>query len=118
MPKHLYFEDLHPGDRWISPTRVVTEEDVVGFVRLTGDFNPLHVDKELRNVPPLANRSLTVCWDSLSSPAWPAIIRMWKPWHFWVSTIGDFSSPSSSTIACTLSRRSPKRGPMVGSAVA
>ncbi len=52
MPKHLYFEDLHPGDRWISPTRVVTEEDVVGFAELTGDFNPLHLDKDFARRSP------------------------------------------------------------------
>jgi 3-hydroxybutyryl-CoA dehydratase len=42
----LFFDDLVVGDEWESPSRTVTEADVVGFAGLSGDFNPLHVDHE------------------------------------------------------------------------
>ncbi len=42
----LGFDDLAVGDEWQSPARTVTEADVVQFAALTGDFNPLHVDRE------------------------------------------------------------------------
>src|SRR6056297_1706513 len=39
----LYFEDLEAGDRWISPTRAITADDVADFAMLTGDHDPLHL---------------------------------------------------------------------------
>lgn len=42
----LGFDDLAVGDEWESPGRTVTEADVVHFAALTGDFNPIHVDRE------------------------------------------------------------------------
>lgn len=40
----LTFDDLAVGDEWESPSRTVTEADVVAFAGLSGDFNPIHVD--------------------------------------------------------------------------
>lgn len=40
----LFFEDLRVGDRWLSPARQVTRDDVVDFAELTGDHDPLHND--------------------------------------------------------------------------
>ncbi|WP_299452856.1 MaoC/PaaZ C-terminal domain-containing protein [uncultured Pigmentiphaga sp.] len=40
----LYYEDLEPGARWLSPRRTVTEADVVNFAGLSGDYNSLHTD--------------------------------------------------------------------------
>lgn len=40
----LYFDDLEPGQRWLSPRRTVTEADVVNFAGLSGDYNALHTD--------------------------------------------------------------------------
>lgn len=42
----LAFDDLAVGDEWESPGRTITEADVVAFAGLSGDFNPLHVDRE------------------------------------------------------------------------
>ncbi|MDR1212596.1 MAG: MaoC family dehydratase N-terminal domain-containing protein [Propionibacteriaceae bacterium] len=42
----MYFEDLVEGQRWISQGRTVTETDVVNFSGLSGDFNPIHLDRE------------------------------------------------------------------------
>jgi len=40
-----YFEDFKVGDKYISPTRTVTEADVIIFAGLTGDFNLVHTDE-------------------------------------------------------------------------
>lgn len=42
----LYFEELNVGDAWITPSRTITEADIVSFACLTADFNPLHTDEE------------------------------------------------------------------------
>ena len=46
MSELLYLEDLEPGAAWKSPARTVTEGDIVSFAGLTGDYDPLHVDRE------------------------------------------------------------------------
>lgn len=40
----LYMEDMQVGDRWSSPWREITAEDVADFAQLTGDHDPLHSD--------------------------------------------------------------------------
>ena len=52
MPNLLFFDDLKLDDRWVSPARQVTEADVAKFAELTGDFDPLHVDKEFAKETP------------------------------------------------------------------
>jgi acyl dehydratase len=42
----LFFEDLEVGQQFVSPARTVTETDVVNFAGLSGDFNPIHLDRE------------------------------------------------------------------------
>jgi acyl dehydratase len=44
--KHLYFDDVAVGQEWQSLSRTVTETDVVNFAGLSGDFNPIHIDRE------------------------------------------------------------------------
>ena len=41
-----HFEEIEPGDRFVTPGRTVTEADVVGFAALTGDSHPQHTDAE------------------------------------------------------------------------
>jgi len=48
----LTFDALHPGQSWTSSPRVVTEDDVMEFARLTGDFDPLHVDEDFASQSP------------------------------------------------------------------
>jgi 3-hydroxybutyryl-CoA dehydratase len=40
----LKYKDISVGDRF-SFKRFVSKKDVKGFARLTGDFNPLHMDE-------------------------------------------------------------------------
>lgn len=42
----LYFEDFRVGDRYTTVGRTVTEADIVNFAGLSGDYNPLHLDRE------------------------------------------------------------------------
>ena len=66
MNKPLDFEDVEVGQRWISPARTVTESDVVQFATSTGDFNPLHVDREFASKShyrqPIAHGLLGIAW--------------------------------------------------------
>jgi 3-hydroxybutyryl-CoA dehydratase len=41
-----YFEDLRIGEKYTSSGRTITETDIVRFAGLSGDYNPLHTDKE------------------------------------------------------------------------
>ena len=45
LDEPLYFEDLQPGDRWVSATREITGDDVADFALLTGDHDKLHTDQ-------------------------------------------------------------------------
>ena len=40
----LYFEDVEVGFRFETPSRTMTEADLVAFTGISGDFNPLHTD--------------------------------------------------------------------------
>ena len=41
-----YFEDLQVGDTDQTVGRTITEADIVNFAGLSGDFNPIHMDKD------------------------------------------------------------------------
>jgi acyl dehydratase len=51
-----FFEDLNAGDAFLSPTRTITEADVVNFACLSADFNRLHVDAEYASGTPYGQR--------------------------------------------------------------
>ena len=47
-----FFEEFSIGEQFTTRARTVTEADIVTFAGLSGDFNPLHTDKEFaRNTP-------------------------------------------------------------------
>lgn len=56
MVERLFFEDIKPDAKWKSPSRTITETDVVNFASMTGDFNPLHVDQEFAESTPYGQR--------------------------------------------------------------
>lgn len=44
-PRGLYLEDFEIGKEYITPSRTITEADVVNFAMLSGDFNTMHMDE-------------------------------------------------------------------------
>ena len=45
----ISFDDLEIGDEFISPSRTITESDLVQFAGLTGDLNELHTSETFAN---------------------------------------------------------------------
>lgn len=48
----LHFEDFEVGATFTTAGRTVTESDVMTFAGLSGDMNPLHVDREFARETP------------------------------------------------------------------
>lgn len=46
------YDELALGDSFTSPGRTVTETDIVQFAGLSGDYNPLHTDREFASRTP------------------------------------------------------------------
>tara|TARA_R110000823_G_scaffold106363_5_gene224895 strand:+ start:5863 stop:6315 length:453 start_codon:yes stop_codon:yes gene_type:complete len=46
MDHSLYFEDLVVGQSFESTARTITETDMTFFSMLSGDWNPIHCDKQ------------------------------------------------------------------------
>jgi len=47
-----YYDDVDIGQEFESQGRTVTETDIVNFAGLSGDFNPIHIDREFaKNTP-------------------------------------------------------------------
>jgi acyl dehydratase len=52
----LYFEDVEVGMRFESPSRTITEADLVNFAGVSGDYNPLHTDETFAAATPYGRR--------------------------------------------------------------
>jgi 3-hydroxybutyryl-CoA dehydratase len=52
----LYFEEFETGQVFTSLGRTITESDVVAFAGLTGDWNPIHTDREYAARHPFGQR--------------------------------------------------------------
>ena len=55
-PLRKYFDEIAIGDDYTTPSRTITEADVVNFACLTGDFYYLHVDREAARQSPYGRR--------------------------------------------------------------
>lgn len=51
-----HFEELPVGTEIDTPARTVTEADVVNFACFSGDYNPLHTDREFAAKTPFGER--------------------------------------------------------------
>ena len=56
LPGARFFEEMEPGLEVRTPSRTVTEHDVVAFAGLSGDYNPLHTDAEFARTTPFGER--------------------------------------------------------------
>ncbi|MEM7028022.1 MAG: MaoC/PaaZ C-terminal domain-containing protein [Chloroflexota bacterium] len=52
----LYFEEFEVGQEITTPSRTVTEADVVNFAGVSGDFNALHTDATFAAETPYEKR--------------------------------------------------------------
>ena len=50
------FNEFKVGDEFTTASRTITEADVVTFAGLSGDFNPIHMDKEFAEKTPIKGR--------------------------------------------------------------
>ena len=50
------YDDLSPGDRFVTAGRTVTEADIVNFAGLSADYNQLHTDAEFAAQTPHGKR--------------------------------------------------------------
>jgi len=54
--KGLYFEEFVVGKQVVSPSRTITEADIVGFAGLSGDYTSIHTDAESVKDGPFGQR--------------------------------------------------------------
>ena len=41
-----YFEEFSVGDKFVTPSRTITEADIVTYAGLSGDYHIIHTDEE------------------------------------------------------------------------
>ncbi|KJS22345.1 MAG: hypothetical protein VR72_06635 [Clostridiaceae bacterium BRH_c20a] len=51
-----YFDEWVIGEEYFTPTRTITETDVVMFAALSGDYNELHTSEEFGKNTPFGKR--------------------------------------------------------------
>jgi acyl dehydratase len=51
-----YFDELVEGKEFMTPTRTITESDVVMFAAMTGDYNEIHTSKEFMKTSQFGKR--------------------------------------------------------------
>lgn len=56
MEAREYFEDYTVGEKMVSPSRTITEADIVNFAMITGDWHPVHINKEYAKTTPFGER--------------------------------------------------------------
>lgn len=87
---HLYFDDLEVGREWESPGRTLTETDIVNFAGVSGDFNPIHMNREFaKETPfrqPIAHGLLVLAISSglaaFSPPVRTLALMEMREWQF------------------------------------
>ena len=52
----MWFEEFVVGQQIITPSRTITESDIVSFAGLSGDYNQIHTDAEFSSKTPFGKR--------------------------------------------------------------
>ena len=55
-PAERYWDDAEVGDEAVTPSVTVTEEMILTYANLTGDFTPVHVDEAYARTTPFGTR--------------------------------------------------------------
>ena len=56
MAAERYWDDAKVGDEAVSPSITVSEEMIMTYAKLTGDFTPVHVDEAYAKTTPFGTR--------------------------------------------------------------
>lgn len=52
----MWFEEFEVGQQIITPGRTITENDIVSFAGLSGDYNQIHTNAEFARTTPFGQR--------------------------------------------------------------
>jgi 3-hydroxybutyryl-CoA dehydratase len=52
----MWFEEFATGQQIITPGRTITENDILSFAGLSGDYNQIHTDAEFARTTPFGQR--------------------------------------------------------------
>ena len=52
----MWFEEFEVGQQIISPGRTITENDIVSFAGISGDYNQIHTNAEFAKKTPFGQR--------------------------------------------------------------
>ncbi len=55
-PHGYYFDEVEPGQQYVTRGRTIAEADLVQFAALTGDYNPMHTDAEYMKTHAMGQR--------------------------------------------------------------
>jgi acyl dehydratase len=56
IKRGMWFEEFEAGQQIITPGRTITENDIVSFAGLSGDYNQIHTDAEFARKTPFGQR--------------------------------------------------------------
>lgn len=75
-----YLDDIRVGDTSVSRARTITETDLVQFAMITGDWHPIHTDKEYASADPrfgqrIAHGALVISFGLGLVEFWPPAMK-------------------------------------------
>ena len=117
---YLYLSEFHVGDVYKTLSNTVTETDVVLFAGITGDMNPIHIDKVYAESLPFKSRIAhgllgagiaTGLWGRLGLVEGSAIAALSTEWKFvGAIKIGDTVHCEVEILEAKRSKSKPDRG--------
>jgi 3-hydroxybutyryl-CoA dehydratase len=87
--REVSFDSISVGDA-AELRKTISEADVYGFARITMDFNPIHVDKEMAAATRFKQR---VVHGMLSASMISAVIATFLPGSIYISQTLKFTAP-------------------------
>jgi acyl dehydratase len=56
MRRGMWFEEFEAGQQIVTPGRTITENDIVSFAGMSGDYTQIHTDAEFARTTPFGQR--------------------------------------------------------------
>ncbi len=107
-----YFEEFDIGEEFITPSRTVTEADIINFAGISGDFNPIHINAEYAKTTQFGKR---VVHGIISVSLISACLgtKLFGPGILYVSQTVNFKKPvfigDTLTAICTVTEKFTKK---------